>query len=157
MKNAPCNCGSGLLGPSCCDPFLAGARAPNSPLALMRSRYCAFSKGLNRYLLDTTLPKLRAEIDEMELQRSIEDSVWFGLEIHDYQQNGDQGEVTFSARYAQKNCLYDHHECSTFHLHEGRWYYVSGKAHFRQQKLRGAHPCPCGSGCKYKSCCASKR
>ena len=52
------------------------------------------------------------------------------------------------------------HELASFRREEGRWVYVDGdmnpKGPPRQvAKVGRNEPCPCGSGKKYKKCCAA--
>ena len=49
----PCPCTSGRAYADCCAPFHRGEREPETPEALMRSRFAAFALGDAEYLWRT--------------------------------------------------------------------------------------------------------
>jgi SEC-C motif-containing protein len=54
--NTPCPCGSGSVYGNCCGPYHRGDKYPESPLAVLRSRYTAFCWRDIRYVVETTHP-----------------------------------------------------------------------------------------------------
>ena len=57
--SAACPCSSGRLYCDCCAPYHNGLRRPETPTALLRSRYSAFCYRLIPYILETTHPTCR--------------------------------------------------------------------------------------------------
>jgi SEC-C motif-containing protein len=122
-----CPCHSGLRYAACCAPFHGGAR-PDTPEALMRSRYAAFALGLGEYLVatlasshpDLALP--RAELVH-DLSRIKERQRFLGLRI--VRAEGD--EVLFAARIFERGQDRSFAELSTFVREEGAWKYASGR------------------------------
>ena len=160
----PCPCGLSESLADCCARFIAGDLAPDTAEALMRSRYTAFATHAIDYLVATHHPDTLPEADREKIKRFSEGATWSGLEILDTEGGhpGDQeGWVEFIARYTEDGEARLHHERSLFRRHQGRWFFHSGHQPKAVPTLR-AHPktgrndpCPCGSGKKYKKCCAS--
>ena len=98
----------------------------------MRSRYCAYTIGLEDYLLATwhasTRPPTLDLSDDTETR-------WLGLEIRRHESTGaDSAIVEFVARYKIGGRGHRLHEVSRFVLEDGRWYYVDGE--FPEKKDR---------------------
>src|SRR4051812_12190098 len=105
MKSGPrdCPCFSSLRYTACCAPFHRGERQPESPEALMRSRYAAFALGLADYLVSTLAPdhsdlEIPRDVLLRELSRARERQRFLGLKILHTEENGDVGAVMFFAR-----------------------------------------------------------
>lgn len=157
MSSCPCGSGRGIE--TCCGPLIDGAAAP-TPEALMRSRYTAFTLGNVQYLEDTLAPEAREDYDRAETETWVKESKWQGLEVRGSQEEGDEGEVEFVAKYSFRGKHFAHHEAGRFRKNEGRWVYVDGVMNPRPQqrvvaKVGRNDPCPCGSGKKYKKCCGA--
>lgn len=128
----------------------------------MRSRYCAFVHKNATYLLASWHPSTRP--DEIDLESDpIE---WLGLTVVKTSngRKGDiRGEVTFRARFEHQGEPKEPNESgelverSRFVQEEGYWFYLDGELpqSGRVEKVGRNSPCPCGSGKKYKRCCAS--
>lgn len=142
-----CPCGSGLAYPDCCQKAHKGV-APDTPEALMRSRYSAFVLGLADYLLATWHPSTRP--GSLSLDDSPE---WASLQVLDHSMQGDKGQVHFRAIYRAGAGWGFLEERSDFVREAGRWFYVSGATEEGILKPGRNEPCPCGSGKKYKACC----
>lgn len=166
MKNSLCPCQSGEKYSACCEPILTGKKPAATAEALMRSRYSAFVTGHIDYLEESLHPDHRAEYDSATTKKWASESEWLGLQILQTRKGGEEdqeGEIEFAASFRQKGGkALVHHEIGTFSRHNGRWYYVDGKA-ARDEPIRNEGPkigrndlCPCGSGKKYKKCCQSK-
>jgi SEC-C motif-containing protein len=95
----------------------------------MRSRYCAYVRGLIDYLVGTTLPAARTT-DLWVNYKSTADSIqWIGLEVLRSSQGGVKdktGKVEFKASYIQGGEPSVHHELSRFRRSGGVWFYVDG-------------------------------
>ncbi|MGW1714724.1 YchJ family protein [Streptomyces sp. NPDC002156] len=117
---AICPCGLGQAYKLCCGRFHQGDAAAPTAETLMRSRYSAFVKRDEPYLLRTWHPRTRPA--RVEFDPGMR---WTGLEILE---TGDgtafhtTGTVTFRASY-QGGSL---HERSRFERVDGAWVYVDG-------------------------------
>lgn len=145
-----CPCG-GAEYDRCCGPrHLGSALAPTAE-ALMRSRYSAFVLGRADYLATTQ----RAPFGEVStvFDKSVK---WLGLTVHHARggEGDSEGEVEFTARYLARDRLCALHETSTFERIAGRWLYTEGAPERTETRVERNAPCPCGSGRKFKSCCA---
>lgn len=147
-----CPCCSNRSYEECCGPLHAGLPAGN-PQALMRSRYGAYCLGLIEYLVTTTLPSQQAQLDVIAMTRWSRESTWLKLHVEDTIDNdSDQAQVTFVAHWMDPDgTQHQHRECSDFIRKTGKWYFVD--PNYRPDTGRNT-PCPCGSGKKYKRCCA---
>ena len=155
-----CCCGSGAEFDQCCGPILAGTPA-KTPEALMRSRYSAYVLGNMDHIDRTFAPEVVNDFDRAEAERTAKEIEWLGLEVLNSSENGDKGKVEFSLRFRRDGQEFSQHEVSTFRRSEGRWLYVEGEvsanvAPRHVVKVGRNDPCPCGSGKKYKKCCADK-
>lgn len=145
----PCPCGSGATLAQCCGIYLTGDNAP-TPEALMRSRYTANALGRADYLRRTWHPST------CPAQLSLADGPqWLALEVRRTVEADATGSafVEFVAHYRQGGRSGALHETSRFVWEGGQWLYLDGDIH--PAPARNA-PCPCGSGRKYKRCCASR-
>lgn len=118
----------------------------------MRSRYSAYTLKLGDYLYATWHPSTRP----LSLDIQSDETPWLRLEViaTDKGVEGDsEGIVEFSAHY-QGGQL---HERSRFVKEEGKWFYLDGEIlpPVVAAKPGRNEPCPCGSGKKFKKCCAS--
>lgn len=164
-----CDCGSGLNYAQCCEPFHLGGKFPESPEALMRSRYSAYVRGLDAYLFETILPEARVGVKREEILEWSKSATWQGLKIIEAKGN----QVEFIASYEMGGKKIEHHEVSQFRKLGGRWYFKDGEHHVHEDGQGHQHhapmqpivrdspkvgrndPCVCGSGKKYKKCCAA--
>ncbi len=151
MRPATCPCGSGQPYAACCGRYHAGEPAP-TPEALMRSRYSAFAMNLTDYLLATWHPDFRPT--SLPDDDSTE---WVRLEIVDTETEGDWGRVLFRAIFREGRRWSVMEEDSEFARREGNWSYVDGEPSIMRLKPGRNAPCPCGSGRKFKACCAYRR
>lgn len=158
-----CFCGNKVDFKECCGPYLEGQKLPPTAEATMRSRYSAYCKGAIAYLKNTQHPSSAKEFDEQGTKEWAQSSKWLGLQILSTKQGGadDQsGVVEFKAKYSLDNVEHTHHEISDFKKEEGHWYFVDGKVMktpliLSSPKIGRNDPCSCGSGKKYKKCCAA--
>jgi SEC-C motif-containing protein len=154
-----CPCGSGRQLEDCCGPIIAGLPAP-SPEALMRSRYSAFVLGHIDHIDRTNAPEIRDDFNRAEAERTTTEVQWHGLDVMHASEHGDSGSVEFSISFHRQGQELTQHEVSSFRRVQGQWLYEGGKIspkHPPRHVIRIGRndPCPCGSGKKYKKCCAN--
>lgn len=149
-----CPCGSGMLYQQCCYPYHQGEQ-PETPEQLMRARYCAFVMGNGVFLFATHLVDTRGTLTADNYV--LPSRQWLGLAItqHQIAEDGQQGWVTFKARYRENSQLFTHHERSRFVYAAHQWFYADGIFDPKDgvEKVSRNVLCPCGSGKKYKRCC----
>jgi SEC-C motif-containing protein len=154
MSLEACPCGSGLAFDVCCGPLLRGeAQAPTAE-KLMRSRFTAFVRGANDYLLATWHPDTRPDAEKLG-GTGLE---WIHLRIDATEAGGEQDEqgiVVFTATFRDKGRVRQLHERSRFAREAGRWLYVDGDC--RVDEPGRNDPCYCGSGVKFKRCCGARK
>lgn len=142
-----CPCQSGNVFAECCEPIILGQPA-GSPERLMRSRYTAFSNGNAEYLLRSWHPSTRPS--ELDIPANTH---WYGLTIIESNEQGDNGRVTFKARFKENAEWFELSEASEFARHDQDWKYVYGHAEFLPLKPGRNDLCLCGSERKWKKCC----
>ncbi len=161
MKDCPC--GSGLTYEKCCEPLIKGDRKAETAEQVIRARYTAHVKVELDYLETSLHPDKRADYDRDVAREWSENAEWQGLEIIRTEDGGiedSEGQVEFLAKFIWKGENNDHHERAHFSKMDGVWYFVEGKAigpepFVRSDPKIGRNDlCPCGSGKKYKKCCA---
>ncbi|MBD3390745.1 MAG: hypothetical protein GF418_01810 [Chitinivibrionales bacterium] len=161
-----CYCGSGIAFSKCCELFLKGKKRPPTAESLMRARYCAFATGEVDFVSKTILPDKRGDFDEQATRNWSLNSEWHGFEVKNIEGGGEDdatGTVEFVATYSTDGETHNHHEIAQFKKRSGRWYFVDGTLVAQQPFVREApkvgrnDPCPCGSGKKYKRCCAARQ
>jgi len=147
-----CPCGSALEYSVCCQRYLTGTQLAPDPSHLMRSRYTAFVMKDADYLLRTWHPSCHAPTFRQDIEHGFANTEWLGLTIFatDAGRTPDEGFVSFVARFREHNKNGAIIERSRFLQENGQWYYIDGT-----RPLIGRNdPCPCGSGKKFKKCCA---
>lgn len=157
-----CTCGTGKPSQDCCDPILDGTRPAETPEALMRARYTAFTRANVDFLMSSIHSSKRGEHDPKSIRKWATGAQWLGLEIIHTDGGGPEdssGEVEFKARFREKGRRQEHHELASFQKEDGKWVFFDGSAPQIRQVVREApkvgrnDPCTCGSGKKYKKCC----
>jgi SEC-C motif domain protein len=173
-----CPCGSKIEYSECCQPYIEGKRRPRTAEALMRARYTAHVKSAVKFIRETVAPEAVKDFDESAVRKWAAESEWLGLEILGVTKGGENdndGTVEFTAKYKHDGQVLEHHEVATFRKSQkdGHWTFADGDAHVHQEgqghhhheaqapvvrespKIGRNDPCPCGSGKKYKKCCAA--
>ncbi len=90
----------------------------------MRSRYCAYVRGLAAYLLDTWHTSTRPK-DSPAFDTRLR---WLGLEVKRHvATTEDEAAVEFIARSKLGGRAHRLHETSRFVREGNRWYYVDGE------------------------------
>jgi len=91
----------------------------------MRSRYCAYVLGLERYLLATWHASTRPASLRLDDEPQPK---WLGLEVRRHVQTGDDAATVGIHRALQDGrARHRLHEISRFRRDGGRWYYVDGE------------------------------
>jgi SEC-C motif-containing protein len=159
-----CPCGSQNPFDDCCRPYIDGQAEPPTAEALMRARYSAFATAASDFIMSTLHPDHRDDVDAGSIRRWAENAQWLGLEIRSLEKgtaDDESGSVEFVAHYMEKGVRQRHHERAEFKKEDGRWFFVDGQPVPVETVVRSApkvgrnDPCPCGSGKKYKKCCAA--
>ncbi len=161
MQNCPC--GSSKEYAQCCEIYHNKTQQAPTAESLMRARYSAFVKDQIDYVGSTHKPGT-TDFDPADAKRWANDSTWKGLEIVSTSKGREadnDGIVEFKASYTdvEGNDI-THHEISQFEKIDGKWFYAEGQIvgagpiKRATPKVGRNEPCPCGSGKKYKKCCA---
>lgn len=145
-----CPCGSSIALDDCCGKWHQGQPAPSAEW-LMRSRYSAYTLDLIDYLVATTLPAQQAALDRDSMRAWSLGSTWLGLEVEGSELIDTHAFVTFTARWHDGDGEHRHRERSAFVQQAGRWYFIDPTVPLKAGRN---DPCPCGSGQKFKKCCA---
>lgn len=158
-----CFCGSGKDFGACCGPIMEGAALARTPEELMRARFSAHCKRDYAFLVTSTHPDHREGVSEEEISQWAQHVNWTELEVHSATpgENENQGHVSFTAHFTIKDTPQELREDASFEKLDGQWFYVDGHVYGQEPYRREAprvgrnEPCPCGSGKKYKKCCAA--
>ena len=113
-----------------------------TPKELMISRYEAFVKKNWAYLAKTSTSQTEEEL------RMMPELEWLKLEVL----NACDNIVEFKAYYKENGKIAVLHEKSSFVKIDNVWKYHDGELF--NSKVERNEPCPCGSGKKFKKCCA---
>jgi len=153
-----CLCGTGLPYEQCCQLLHTGQSKAKTAEALMRSRFTAYAMQNSDYLLQTWDKPSRPE----NIDFSKETGTWTSLTIISTKKGGakdSKGIVEFKAYFTQDGQEQVMNEISRFVKKQDQWFYLDGKVKSvsankgpTNQGLNA--PCSCGSGKKYKRCCA---
>ncbi|WAJ71494.1 YchJ family protein [Catenovulum adriaticum] len=152
-----CPCQSNLPFEQCCEPFINQTQRPETAEQLMRSRYSAYQQAKVDYIYQTQAPDTRDKNLLAEINRFAKSVQFIGLTvIADRVKTENSAEVEFIARYIDANDLVEMQECSQFIKLEGAWYYTEGQLAVKRKAISKNQACACGSGKKFKRCCAAK-
>lgn len=143
----PCPCGSQIPLSRCCGPLLAGDQLASSAEQLMRSRYSAYVKEDQGYLLSTWHPSTRPAQLHPGCTPQPQWQKLSVLATNAGRRQDKEGTVTFIATCTIDGRPDSLYEKSRFVQESGVWYYLDGSTIGRNA------PCPCGSGKKFKRCC----
>lgn len=160
-----CPCGSENNYNECCEKYVKGQELPATAELLMRSRYTAYTLSEVDYIVETTYPEHREQLSVENIKSWSDNSEWHGLQILSTEAgtaDDTEGKVEFIAEFTEKGIPKKHHELSEFKKEDGKWYFYDGQMlkpeTYRREdpKVGRNDPCPCGSGKKFKKCCAKK-
>ena len=147
-----CVCGSGITGGDCCAPIIHGSKVAATAEQLMRSRYSAYVLADSEYLLRSWHVDTRPQ----SLLINASELIWTDLVVcltRAGQPGDKKGEVEFIASYTQQGTSGQVHENSRFIFENEQWFYVDGDLK-NDRKIGRNLLCSCGSGKKFKKCCA---
>lgn len=122
-----CPCGTEKTYEECCEQLHAGEINADHPEQLMRARYCAFIKHAFDFLVDSTDPQIRVEINHQGNEEWAKTAQFTRLEVLSSSVEGNKGFVEFKAHYTQNGENHVHHEKSKFRRHGGEWFFRDGK------------------------------
>ncbi len=126
MKECPCGWGHPYR--ECCGKYLEEKLFPETPEALMRSRYTAFVNNRLDYIEQTMSgPALRRYQEQGTKSATVE---WCGLEVVQAFQDPENsaiGYVEFIAHYRSNGVDGILHEKSQFQYDNHQWFYVDGQ------------------------------
>ena len=147
-----CPCGSGQLLKACCAVLHAGQVAASAE-QLMRSRYSAYVLGNIDYIVQTTLPVQQQLLDIAAITAWSKQNQWQGLTINRVlaKAKSRHAQVEFTAAFTDAQGAQIHRELSGF-VHIGTQWYFLDPTLAQYPALKAA--CLCGSGQKFKRCCA---
>lgn len=152
MSEQRCPCGLGIYA-TCCQPLHLGQTKAQTAEKLMRSRYSAFAQHLVDYIVQTTALHQQQSLDVPAIADWAKANQWLKLEIVQAQEKIDKNhaQVEFKAQYHDGTQVQTHHEISYFVKFEHTWYFLDPTT---GQKISMKQACICGSGKKFKQCCA---
>lgn len=152
MSQVQCPCGKGEYA-NCCQPLHAGRENAQSAEQLMRSRYSAFALHKIDYIVQTTAFGQQKALDVSAIAAWSQANQWLKLEVVQAQEKLDKNHarVEFKAHYHDGQQAQVHHEISHFVKFEQRWYFLDPTT---EMQITMKQPCICGSGRKFKQCCA---
>jgi len=143
-----CPCQSGRLYEHCCGPYHSGEAAP-TPEALMRARYSGYARDDAAYVSRSWHPDTRPAALAL-----ADGDRWLGLQVIDSGEHGNDGWVHFRATCRDGTDFAQLEEHSRFKYEDGQWRYLDGQTAMTPLKPGRNDACPCGSGRKFKKCCA---
>lgn len=158
-----CPCGTGTSYKMCCGIYHSSPGTAPTAEALMRSRYTAFAVGNFEYIGLTQQLQDTAELDAKDSNGHTQ---WIRLEINQTEDGLEKditGFVTFSADFKEGKHIGRLKERSEFKKIQQQWFYVAGEhvvekntplINSASMNIGRNDPCPCGSGKKFKKCCA---
>lgn len=120
-----CYCDTGRPLAQCCQPLLKNKQLTETAVALMRSRYSAYTLRNEAYLQRTWHSTTRPA----QLDLSSDQQNWQRLKIIDTvagQADDDSGEVEFVAIYKINGRAERLHERSRFERENQQWRYIDG-------------------------------
>jgi len=150
----------------CCQPYIEKKKKAPTAEALMRSRYTAYVVKNIDYVDETQVNSAEEKFDKEEALKWAESSDWMGLDILKTvkgEVEDNTGTVEFVAHYKDKasGTELHHRETSLFTKVSGEWKFKEGHIYGGQPqkrlepKIGRNDPCSCGSGKKFKKCCAA--
>lgn len=148
-----CPCQSKKRYADCCLPLHLGQETAVNAEALMRSRYTAYVLQKIDYIVQTTVPAQQDLLDLSEMLTWSKETHWDGLEVIKQQAKTTKrhAQVEFKAFYQTTQGRAYHHELSTFVYIDDRWYFLDPTVDLA---ITMKQSCLCGSGQKFKHCCA---
>ncbi len=145
-----CICGNEKDFSECCEPIITKQKQPQSAEELMRSRYSAYVQANGEYLVYSAVKENQYQEDIALIEEFSNSVEWLKLDVLEVKPTT----VEFKAYYRDQNGIQVLHEKSNFVQEDEVWKYKDGELY--NSKVERNETCPCGSGKKYKKCCATK-
>jgi SEC-C motif-containing protein len=156
-------------------PVIRGKRPAERAQDLLRARYSAFALGEIDFIVKSHHSKTSKDVKRAEVEEWSQSSDWESLEIVQTEageKTDTQGLVTFCAKYRPKASakaaetsevseVQDHWEQALFEKEGTEWKFLDARGVHHgpivrtEPKIGRNDPCTCGSGKKYKKCCAA--
>jgi len=115
-----CPCGSKNNYATCCKPYLNNKHHPDTPEALMRSRYTAYCLAESDYIQKTMRGKALVGFDAADAKRWAKRVNWIKLDVlHTALSSPHKGSVEFIVTFVDGQALKSIHEKSEFIQEEG--------------------------------------
>lgn len=151
-----CPCCSQKKYADCCERFISKKIAAPTPETLMRSRYTAYTQANIAYIVATMQPPASNDFDAADATHWASAVKWMKLEVLHSEEDDDEGLVEFIAHFVLNGSHQTLHEVSIFKREDEQWFYVDAEEPdtHKVTKLTRNDPCLCGSGTKFKKCCA---
>lgn len=130
-NNTSCPCGTGKNYENCCGPFIEGKEKPQTPEALMRSRYTAYTQANIDYIVKTMRGAAMQDFSVQEAEAWAKRVKWRGLEVissNTIPLKG-MGHVEFKAMFEDNNQVQTMYELSMFQFDSGQWFYIGNEKH----------------------------
>ena len=130
--DAACPCTSSRPYGECCAPFHKGRRLAATCLELARSRYSAFALAEIDYLVRSLHPdhpdrSLPPELMRSSIREACRKYKYTGLTVHQHEETGDRGRVSFLAKVFANGKDLSFEEDSLFQRTADGWGYLSGE------------------------------
>ncbi|WP_304546069.1 YchJ family protein [Sulfurimonas microaerophilic] len=143
-----CICGNEKDFNECCGAIITKQKAAATAEELMRSRYSAYVQANGEYLVYSAVKENQFNEDIALIEEFSNSVEWLKLDVLDVTPTT----VEFKAYYKDKDSIQVLHEKSNFIQEDGIWKYKDGELY--NSSVQRNEQCPCGSGKKYKKCCA---
>lgn len=128
MSDTLCPCGNQLDYWDCCGRYIENNELPETPEALMRSRYVAYTLNNMKYIVATMRGKALKKFQKSHAQNGSTDVNWEGLTVlSTFFKTQWVGYVTFEAHYNLNGQSGVVREKSEFQKIATKWFYVNGK------------------------------
>ncbi|MFO1518782.1 MAG: YchJ family metal-binding protein [bacterium] len=134
---------------------------PSSPRKLLEARYQAYVDGDIDFILESTHPEVRKQHDPKAIEDWSKNAKWGGITVEKEKEEEKKAFITFSLEYEEQNKHVHHKETAEFRKEDDKWFYWDSTfpkpetVRREGEKVGRNDPCPCGSGKKYKKCCAA--
>jgi len=161
-----CYCGSKQTFDECCNARIVGTMPALTPEQLMRSRYSAYASKNAKYIFDTYASSSRQSQSLTDIEQWATNTTWLSLVVHygshiqrsQFNAKIELPTVHFTATYMEGSHFFQMTEISNFILEDENWRYLDGKVSDHQELTapKRNESCLCGSGRKFKRCCALK-
>lgn len=93
----------------------------------MRSRYTAFCLKNLDYIVETTDPQARFDMDTAGTEEWMKGAEFTKLDVISSSNEGNKGTVEFKAHFKMNGADHVHHEVSKFRKQSGTWYFRDGR------------------------------